>query len=377
MENFLDYKPAHIVCGHNNFYVAYSVINPETKKYVVRRIKLNYIKSKQQRKNYAIELVKMINSKLANGFNPFVSSRSEKLVLLSDAVTMFLRHKKREVETGVICIDTFSDYKQQLTSFQQFVKNDCLCFKIKAVDINSFLDDIYITQCLSAVTRNHYLQTLRTFFNFCVKHGILADNPTTNINNVKHGIKKRVAIPESELHNIFAYLANKGEKWFILACSWLYGCFIRPTEICGVKIRDISFKNQTVFIPAEISKNRKSQTVTIPKNIITMLLDLKIYEYPSDYYICGVDFKPSEKKAKSRIFRDRWLQLRKELNLPTSYQFYSLKDSGITKMISILNVSEVRDQARHSNIAITDVYTDRSKHTGNDNIKKLDFSPKI
>jgi integrase len=96
-------------------------------------------------------------------------------------------------------------------------------------------------------------------------------------------------------------------------------------------------------------------------------------KYPSSYYIIGHDFAPSENKCSDRRLRAKWLQIRKALKMPTSYQFYSLKDTGITKMISILNVSEVRDQARHSSIAITDVYTDRSKTNGNDHIKKLDF----
>ena len=49
------------------------------------------------------------------------------------------------------------------------------------------------------------------------------------------------------------------------------------------------------------------------------------------------------------------------------------KDTGITKMINLLDIREVRDQARHSNISITDVYTDRSKNKGNERIKDLDF----
>jgi hypothetical protein len=67
--------------------------------------------------------------------------------------------------------------------------------------------------------------------------------------------------------------------------------------------------------------------------------------------------------------------IRQELRLPDTYQFYSLKDSGITQMIAMLNVSEVRDQARHHSISITDVYTDRAKSDGNEHIKHLDFTP--
>ena len=69
--------------------------------------------------------------------------------------------------------------------------------------------------------------------------------------------------------------------------------------------------------------------------------------------------------------------MRAALKLSDTYQFYSLKDTGITKMISLLNVAEVRDQARHSNISITDVYTDRRNIDGNSHIKSLNFKPSV
>lgn len=54
MQNFYDYRPAHLVKGKNNVYVAFSVVNPENGKLTVKRIKLNYIKSKSQLKNYLV-----------------------------------------------------------------------------------------------------------------------------------------------------------------------------------------------------------------------------------------------------------------------------------------------------------------------------------
>lgn len=373
--NFLDYRPARIIKGKNNFYVAYSVVNPETNKLTVKRIKLNHIHNKTQRKVYAEELVKQINAKLSRGFNPFFNENSDKLILLSDSILNFLKTKKRDVESKIICSATFEDYSQQLKTFQNFFESDFFVFKIKRADVNNFLDNLYINKGLTAVTRNHYLQTLRTFFTYCTNKGFITENPAKEIQNIREGQKYRVAIPENDLQIIFNYLRENGENHYLLACYLLYSCFIRPSEICGLKIKDLSFKNQTIFISADISKNNKNQVVTMPKNVLEMFLDLKIYSYPSEFYIIGKNFKPSENKCNDKILRAKWLKIRKILQMPDTYQFYSLKDSGITKMINLLNVSEVRDQARHSSISITDVYTDRSKTDGNDHIKNLEFTP--
>ena len=376
MQNFYDYRPAHLVKGKNNVYVAFSVVNPENGKLTVKRIKLNYIKSKSQLKTYSEELIKQINAKLSRGYNPFFVENSDKLILLSDSIKEFLKAKKRDLETKIICSATFDDYKQQLKTFSDFINTDVFLFKIKRSDVCNFLDFIYIDKALTAVTRNHYLQTLRTFFNYAVNKGFLTENPAKDIQNVKAGIKKRSAIPDSLLTKIFDYLQDTNKN-YLLACYLLYGCFIRPSEICGLKIQDISFKNQTIFISSAISKNKKNQVVTIPQNIIKLMLDLEIYKNPSDFYIIGKNFAPAAIRCSDKILRAYWLQVRKKLNFSDSYQFYSLKDSGITKMINLLNVAEVRDQARHSSISITDVYTDRTKQDGNEHIKNLNFKPTV
>ena len=375
MEKFLNYRPAHYAGSKKNYYVAYSVINPETGNFVVRRIKLNYIKSSRQRKAYAEELIKQINGKLANGYNPFLTEANDKLIMLSEAVTEFLRQKRRELETRTICADTFTDYAQHLRTFCDYLANDLFCYKVKAATVNAFLDHLYIDKQRTAVTRNHYLQTLKTFFTFCKARDYIAENPTATITALKAGAKKRTAIPEEKIKQIFDYLQHT-DKHFLLACYLLYACFIRPSEICKLKINSLNFKQQTIFIAAEISKNKKSQTVTIPKNIILYMLDLEIYKYPTDFYIIGKHLLPGAEGCTAQSLRQRWDKVRAALHLPTTYQFYSLKDSGITKMLDLLNVAEVRDQARHHNISITDVYTDRAKNDGNGNIKNLDFEPR-
>lgn len=373
-QKIYDYRPARYLSGGKCAYVVYSVCNPESGRLMYRRIKLNYIKSKAERKRYAEDLIKTINVKLANGYNPFAdNTNAAKMIMLSDAVNEFLKHKRRELETHNICKDTYNDYLQHLTALKTFV-TDCYMYKIKAAAINSFLDELYIVKKVSAVTRNHYLQSIKTFFTYCRNRDYINENPAATIQAMKAAPKHRAAIPPETLQRIFNYL-QMNDKYYLFACYLLYGCFIRPSEICKLKLTAVSFKNQTITIDASISKNKKTQTVTIPLNIARYMIDLKIYEYPSDFYLIGKDFAPSEKRCSDKILRAKWLQIRQALHLPDTYQFYSLKDSGITQMISLLNVAEVRDQARHHSISITDVYTDRANQDGNGHIKRLNFAP--
>ena len=88
------------------------------------------------------------------------------------------------------------------------------------------------------------------------------------------------------------------------------------------------------------------------------MLDLGVFNYPPHYYLFSNDILPGEVQIDRRLISIRWSRLKKELNLDKDYTFYSLKDTGITEMLDkkLSNIS-VRDQARHSSLAITDVYT--------------------
>lgn len=375
MEVFLNYKPAHYINGKSCKYVTYSVINPKTQKFTVQKIKLNYIKSAKERRDYAQKLCVKINKQLADGFNPYLSQNADlKLIRLSEAVLEFLKKKRRELELKTICEATFNDYKQQLRTFATFLKTDIYIHELTENHVVNFLDDMFIEKKVTAYTRNHYLLTIRVFLRFCVQKNYIQTNPAASINNERNGQKRREIIPPETLQTIFNYLQDNGHDFYLLACWLLHACFIRPSEICGLKISNINFQNQTIFVPAEISKNKKNQTVTIPQNVADYLLKLKIWTYPQDFYIVGKGFKPSAEQITEKTLRGFWLKLRKKLKFKETYQFYSLKDTGITKMLNMLNIAEVRDQARHSNICITDVYTDRSKQEGNERIKHLDFS---
>ena len=67
-----------------------------------------------------------------------------------------------------------------------------------------------------------------------------------------------------DLERLRNYLMGNN-KHFLLACYIEYYCLIRPKEMSMLKIRDISFKNQTILVSGDISKNRKDAVVTLNK----------------------------------------------------------------------------------------------------------------
>ena len=62
-----------------------------------------------------------------------------------------------------------------------------------------------------------------------------------------------------------------------------------------------------------------------------------------------------------RKIQNNWDRLRKKLDFKKEYQFYSLKDTGITDLfLAGLPSLKIRNQARHSTVQITELYTPRN-----------------
>ena len=118
----------------------------------------------------------------------------------------------------------------------------------------------------------------------------------------------------------------------------------------------------------DFSKNKKSGKVALNDTVMKLMIELKVLEKPGDWYLFSDGFKPGSAHRDEKQFRDYWNNhLRKALKMPKQYKFYSLKDTGITNMLRAnTDVLSVRDQARHSSILITDIYTPKDIQAANE-----------
>jgi len=64
--------------------------------------------------------------------------------------------------------------------------------------------------------------------------------------------------------------------------------------------------------------------------------------------------------------------MRNVIKIPKEMQFYSLRDSGITQMIkNNISLEQIRDQADHSSLEITNIYTKHANGKASEDIKKM------
>ena len=125
-----------------------------------------------------------------------------------------------------------------------------------------------------------------------------------------------------------------------------------------LKVGDFSVEKKTVTLHGSNTKNHNDAVLTIPDHVMKLMIELDIFSCPGNWYLFGNDFKPGKERRSEKCFRDYWDKVRKDLKMTDRYKFYSLKDTGITNMLRAnTDILTVRDQARHSSILITDIYT--------------------
>jgi len=377
MAEIQNFKPAKL---HTKkvWYISLKCFDPETSKLKEKRYKLMNIEDVRERRRYAKQLIETLNTKLYAGWNPFIDAEAKKeYKFFKEVVNHFLQIAEKKHADGLLAVDSIKDYRSVMKIFSDWLKKrgdeNIYVYQIEKIHVIKFLDYIYIEQKRTPQTRNNYLNMLAILSGFMVEYDYKKYKITDGIKKLRITGKIRKIISEDKHLELKSYL-EINDKHFLLACEILFYTFIRPREMSEIKIKHINFKTGTIFIPAANAKNKKDGVVTIPQNLGNLLIELKIHEFPSEYFLFSDGMTPGTKQKDGKIFRDKWLIVRRKLNFPDSYQFYSLKDTGITKMLNKTgNSLLVRDQARHHSLSVTDKYTDKSNTLANKTISDLTY----
>lgn len=360
-------------------YIEFRAYDPERGKMRRKTVKLNRIKGITNRRTYARRVIKQLTEQLNHGWNPWIAGDVGELVVFEEAVKRYEAHIEKMLSSGYFRKETYDGYKSYVKIMREYISKERPTYYVYQFNRKfcvDFLDYIFIDRNNGAQTRNNYLNFLRVFSGFLVDKGYLGSKPTDGISPISKRLykKERECIPLDVVGRIADYCRAK-EPDFLFACYLLYYCFIRPVEMTRLRVRHFNLKACTLTIPGELSKNKTTQTITLPKKVIQYGIDLGVFSAPMDDFIFSYRLKPGREQIDPKHFRDHWDNVRQALGMKKEWKFYSLKDTGITEMCD-KNVAprHVKDQARHSSLAITDIYLQKSaaKSPGNRDIMGYD-----
>lgn len=374
---YVDYKPAVLQKGQNDQWrIVFFAKIPAQNEFKRFRKRVPPMSPTREREKYAKKMIAAINQKLDNGWSPFYEDTNVKYKSVEYCAELFLKMQQREVEEGVKRTDTLRSYKSFLDLFVKYLKDKKLMLKfvieIDTYIIQNYLDFLFFEKRNSARTYNNHLKFLNTFFLWCKAKSFINANPTESI-KPKAKLQKKREVLADEVKAKVRTLHDTNFHYYVL-CMLTYYCFIRRTELTKLKVGDVYLHGGYIVIDGENSKNRKTESVTIPD---VFLPDLALHlskAKNSDYLFSANKFKAGPTPITPKKISDEWAKFRKKEKFDSKFQFYSLKDTGITDLLnSGIPAIKVRDQARHYDLKITESYTARNKFA-DEMVKAATFS---
>ena len=355
---FVDFKPAEIHDTKSGTLIVFYAKNPMTGSLERQRIKLNYIHEKNERMKYGRMLVQKINRQLYEGWSPILEKAGfSKVVTVDEAIKLY-----KKSYAGVRP-DSLRSYDSQMKSFAEF----CTLYNIIEKPIATFgrqQAQNYMMHVegrgLSSKTYNNYIRFMGQFFNFCIDKGLAKENPFASIKLRRVDEKKRTVIPPEIRKKIMDFLVREQMDGYRLICLLTYHCLIRPKELLMLKVGNVSLKNDLIIIPASVAKNHCERQISMPMEIATLMVDY-LRDADDNLYLFSKGYLPGKQLLSTRDTGRTWSNMRKALRLPDCYQFYSLKDSGITEMLEAgVPAKMVQELADHHSLEMTQKYVGKS-----------------
>lgn len=353
----IDFRPARVVRGKET-YVTYYVTDPTTDKLKRMRIRCNHVRCPRERVKFANILCAEINRKLYSGWNPLTGEKpaEKRNRILCQAVRDFCALRSRNLRP-----DSQRSYRSKSKQFREWCErrgvDDWLCNRFTAQLASEFLRDYEKGGSRSAYSYNDMLRFVKSMFADFVTWGMARENPFVSFKPHPIERKRRTTIPRRDRQRIRDYFIRKKMPEYItpmkLCCRYL----LRPKEIMMLRLGDIDFEKGLLCLPPEVSKNHRERIIAIGSDVMRYFKGLRMQGLAPDVYIFSTDFKPGERLYTTKNLFSEWKKMRETLDMPDSYHFYSLKDTGITEMLeSGMPSKYVKDLAGHTSLAMTERY---------------------
>lgn len=260
---------------------------------------------------------------------------------------------------------TLKAYKKDLDQFFTFVKfiyEFVDVDKIKHTHIRAWIVDLMEDE-RSAKSINRKLSTLKTYFKFLMKRGVIKKNPMLKVIAPKVGKKLPVTVSEKNLNDLFEHIefaddfAGVRDKAIL---ELLYATGMRRAELIQLKIRDISFEKNQLKV---LGKGKKERIIPFNyhiKHVIQDYISRRGEEFP---------YNSNEELFLTNNGKVLYPKLvynlvKKYLSLVTTVEKRSphiLRHSFATHLSDNgADLNAIKELLGHANLAATQIYTHNS-----------------
>jgi integrase/recombinase XerC len=268
----------------------------------------------------------------------------------------YLKYEKRYSQHTIV------SYQTDLISF-----NNYIIMQYGETQLSS-LSHIYIRTWLASLkdeglserSINRKISSLKSFFKYNLKRGVITQNPMGKVIAPKNQKRLPVFIRDKEINTLLQHVEfpdNWSGKTERLLLNVFYDTGMRLSELINLKISQVNFANYSLKV---LGKGNKERIIPISPELAA---SIKAYTNDSDTYYPDFpkDFLLHDEKGKQLRPRKVYTIVNKYLSLVTTAEKRSphiLRHSFATHMMNNgADLNAVKELLGHTSLAATQVYT--------------------
>ncbi|WP_245731552.1 tyrosine-type recombinase/integrase [Kriegella aquimaris] len=254
--------------------------------------------------------------------------RTENVISIADAFSLVLETKERVLSEG-----SFPQFKSRIERFKKWLASEGFKLKEGIDQIDKKLVIRYLNSVLqssSARNRNNTRTDLGSLFQTLEDNDVIQHNFVRKI-NVLRAIPTRHKSYTPELLETIDNHLSENDPVLRLFIQFICYNFLRPVEVCRLKIKDIDVTDKKLYLKA---KNQPVKTKIIPDILLKEIPDLTEFDKNDFLFtvdgIGGVWF--TSESNKRNFYTKRFKKVKDHFGLGGDYTMYSFRHTFITKL---------------------------------------------
>lgn len=268
----------------------------------------------------------------------------------------YLKFQKRYSQHTIV------SYQNDLVNFFDFIEIQFATLsliEIKPSFVRSWLANLKEKR-LESKSINRKISTLKSFFKYQLKQGLLQTSPMATILSAK--VKKRLPqfVAEADINTLFNYVEFSDDwngKTSRLIFQLLYNTGIRQAELINLKEAHIDSRNGTIKV---LGKGNKERILPV-SNELTQLIQQYIAVKRNGFDLADTEILLVNDKGKKLYPKYIYNVVKKYLSTVTTIDKKSphvLRHTFATHLMNNgADINAVKELLGHSSLAATQIYT--------------------
>jgi integrase/recombinase XerD len=166
---------------------------------------------------------------------------------------------------------TLAAYRRALTHLAQWSQatygDDFDPAQVMGRDIRDWKARQQTIEKAAPATVNQRLVAVSRFFDWCVKQGLVRENPTQDVNSLRLPPRQPKGLPEHDLRRLLRAVHNSGNRRDIAIIEVLVGTGLRVGELLALQVGDVTINERSGKVTVRKGKHGGFREVPLTRDV--------------------------------------------------------------------------------------------------------------